>query len=108
MMTAHGPDAATFAKASSEDLQPVKLRPDGMAFMFESSHMLSLTKWAVDETMGGGKMVQKKYWACWAGLEKHFDGTKEGRFLGECIYGVRGKGNGRIREGDSCVFANRA
>ena len=35
-MSAHGPDKATFEKASRDELKPVKLRPDGLAFMFVS------------------------------------------------------------------------
>ncbi|KAJ3016604.1 Homogentisate 1,2-dioxygenase [Thoreauomyces humboldtii] len=72
-MTAHGPDRATFEKASTEELTPVKLRPDGLAFMFESSLMLSLTNWALDPAFDGGKMVQKDYYKCWQGLHKYFD-----------------------------------
>ena len=36
-MTAHGPDSTVFEKATEEKLQPVKLRPDGLAFMFETN-----------------------------------------------------------------------
>ncbi len=33
IMTPHGPDADVFHAASVEELKPVKLRPDGLAFM---------------------------------------------------------------------------
>lgn len=75
MMSAHGPDKDTFEKASKENLQPVKLRPDGLAFMFESCHMFTLTKWALDPDMEGGKVLQGDYYACWEGLKKYFDPT---------------------------------
>ena len=31
--TPHGPDSDVVEKASNEDLKPIKLRPDGLAFM---------------------------------------------------------------------------
>jgi homogentisate 1,2-dioxygenase len=73
MMTPHGPDAETFEKASKEELKPFKLRPDGLAFMFETSHFLTLTQWAVNEAQEGGKVLQKDYFECWQGMKKHFD-----------------------------------
>ncbi|KNC98633.1 homogentisate 1,2-dioxygenase [Spizellomyces punctatus DAOM BR117] len=80
-MSAHGPDQVTFEKASTEELQPVKLRPDGLAFMFETSHMLSLTKWAVEKEYAGGKVLQDDYYECWQGLKKYFDPkNKEGKW----------------------------
>ncbi|KAJ3170413.1 hypothetical protein HDU87_008807 [Geranomyces variabilis] len=80
-MSAHGPDAATFAKASTEDLKPFKLRPDGLAFMFETSLMLSLTKWALQKDQPGGKMLQANYYECWGGLKKYFDPkNRDGRW----------------------------
>ena len=80
MMSAHGPDRSTFEAASSIPLAPQKLDPNGLAFMFETSHILTLTRWAVDQGMCGGKVLQKDYYQCWAGLEKHFDGSKEGKW----------------------------
>ena len=76
MMTAHGPDRETFDKARNDQLAPVKLRPDGLAFMFETSHILSLSKWALSDDQDGGKVLQKNYYTCWKGLEKHFDPLK--------------------------------
>ncbi|TPX56958.1 homogentisate 1,2-dioxygenase [Powellomyces hirtus] len=81
-MSAHGPDRATFEKASTENPQvPVKLAPDGLAFMFETSHMLALTKWALKKEFPGGKMLQKDYYQCWQGLRKYFDPkNKDGKW----------------------------
>ncbi|KAI8816746.1 Homogentisate 1,2-dioxygenase, partial [Fimicolochytrium jonesii] len=72
-MSSHGPDNATFEKASTEELKPVKLRPDGLAFMFESCYMLSLSNWALRPDQAGGKVLQAKYYECWIGLKKRFD-----------------------------------
>ncbi|KAJ8331032.1 hypothetical protein QVD99_001165 [Batrachochytrium dendrobatidis] len=74
MMTAHGPDRETFEKATLDDLKPIKLRPDGLAFMFETNQMLSVTKWALKKLPGtGGDVLQPDYYKCWQGLKKYFD-----------------------------------
>jgi homogentisate 1,2-dioxygenase len=73
MMTAHGPDRDTFDKASNDKLVPVKLRPDGLAFMFETSHIMSLSKWSLSKDHDGGKVLQKDYYKCWQGLDKNFN-----------------------------------
>lgn len=67
-MSAHGPDAATHAKASAEDLKPVKFDA-GLAFMFESTYMLKLTTHAMD-----APWRDRNYLQCWGGLPKHFTG----------------------------------
>jgi len=72
-MLPHGPDLDAFTKASSIDLQPMKLA-DTMAFMFETRYPQHLTSYAAElETL------QADYIDCWKGLEKKFDGTPEGR-----------------------------
>ncbi|KAJ3060295.1 hypothetical protein HDU98_003721 [Podochytrium sp. JEL0797] len=68
--SAHGPDVETFEKASKETLAPIKLRPDGLAFMFETSLMMSPSKWAVDEC---GADLQKEYYSVWQGMKKNFN-----------------------------------
>ncbi len=74
MMLAHGPDADAFEKASSADLGPQKLAGT-MAFMFETRLPQQLTDYGASlETL------QENYTDCWAGLEKHFDGTPEGHW----------------------------
>jgi len=66
-MTGHGPDAATFDKASSADLSKPDVITDTMAFMFETRSVIAPTRQAMD---AGHR--QRDYQACWAGLQKHF------------------------------------
>lgn len=61
-MSAHGPDAETFVKASAVDLKPEK-QTDTMAFMFESCWNFDVSRWAVNSTHR-----QKDYLDCWKGL----------------------------------------
>lgn len=69
VMTSHGPDAATFEKASNAELQPQKVGEGSMAFMFESSLMLGLTEWGLKTC----KKVQDNYsQESWSGLRPHF------------------------------------
>ncbi|MDJ0343114.1 homogentisate 1,2-dioxygenase [Streptomyces sp. H10-C2] len=66
MMSAHGPDRATFDKASAAELRPQKV-DDGLAFMFE-------TRWPVVPTAGAltADHRQEGYDQVWHGLERHF------------------------------------
>jgi homogentisate 1,2-dioxygenase len=66
-MTGHGPDAATFEKASHADLSKPDVIRDTMAFMFESRAVIRPTAQALDAAHR-----QRDYQACWAGLQKHF------------------------------------
>ncbi len=66
-MTGHGPDAATFDKASRADLAKPDVIENTMAFMFETRAVLRPTRQALD---AGHR--QRDYQACWTGLEKHF------------------------------------
>ncbi|HVI60386.1 MAG TPA: homogentisate 1,2-dioxygenase [Luteimonas sp.] len=66
-MSGHGPDAATFDKASSADLSKPDVIADTMAFMFETRAVISPARQALDAAHR-----QRDYQACWAGLEKHF------------------------------------
>lgn len=68
-MTGHGPDAATFDKASQADLSKPDVITDTMAFMFETRGVIRPTTQAL-----AAKHRQREYQACWAGLEKHFPG----------------------------------
>lgn len=65
-MSAHGPDAATFEKASNVDLQPQRME-NTLAFMFESSLVYTPTEFA----MTGG-LLQTDYIDCWSGLPRLF------------------------------------
>ena len=68
-MSGHGPDGATFAKASAADTaKPVHIG-DTMAFMFESRMIIKPTRAA----LGGRPTLQTDYMDYWLELEKHFD-----------------------------------
>ena len=66
-MAGHGPDAATFEKASTAVLEPEKIT-DTLAFMFESRYRLRHTAWA----MAPGRL-DTAYAGCWAALADRFD-----------------------------------
>jgi homogentisate 1,2-dioxygenase len=65
-MTAHGPDAETFERASGADLKPHKIE-DTMAFMFESRYAMRLTRHAAESSE-----LQHDYFEGWQGLGRHF------------------------------------
>jgi homogentisate 1,2-dioxygenase len=66
-MTGHGPDAATFEKASNADTSKPDYIDGTMAFMFEARAVIRPTRQAIDAAHR-----QRDYQACWAGLQKHF------------------------------------
>jgi len=66
-MSGHGPDAATFEKASNADLSRADVITDTMAFMFETRAVLRPTRQALD---AGHR--QADYQQCWQGLARHF------------------------------------
>jgi homogentisate 1,2-dioxygenase len=72
-MSAHGPDAATFEKASNADLSKPDVITDTMAFMFESRHVIRPAAQALD---AGHR--QADYLQCWQGLARHFDPGRRG------------------------------
>jgi homogentisate 1,2-dioxygenase len=67
-MTGHGPDAATFDKASSADLSRPDVIRETMAFMFETRAVIRPTAHALD-----AEHRQRDYQQCWAGLQARFD-----------------------------------
>ena len=67
-MTGHGPDAATFEKASAADLSSPDVIADTMAFMFETRAVIRPTAQAIEAAHR-----QRGYQACWAGLRRHFN-----------------------------------
>lgn len=67
-MIPHGPDADTFAKASSADTTKPDYLTDTMAFMFESNDVLRPTTFAMATAE-----LQRDYFRCWEGLKKNFD-----------------------------------
>src|SRR5690606_9480479 len=66
-MSGHGPDAATFEKASSADLSQPDVISGTMAFMFETRAVLRPTAQAI-----AAPHRPRGYLPCWAGLRKHF------------------------------------
>jgi len=69
-MSGHGPDAATFDKASSADTRQPHKVGDTMAFMFETRNVLVPTEQAL-----ASPQLQGDYQACWAGITKRFRTT---------------------------------
>jgi homogentisate 1,2-dioxygenase len=65
-MTAHGPDAETWERATKVQLKPHKIE-DTMAFMFESRFAMRLTRYAAESSE-----LQRDYFEGWQGLAKHF------------------------------------
>ena len=66
-MLAHGPDVATFEKASAATLAPHRVE-DTLAFMFESRHVFRPTAQALAATN-----LQPDYDAVWDGFKNRFD-----------------------------------
>ena len=67
-MSAHGPDAETFAKASTADTTRPDYLTETMAFMFESNQAFRPTNFAMETAQ-----LQHDYFHCWQGLKKHFN-----------------------------------
>lgn len=65
-MSAHGPDADTWERATRAELKPHKLE-ETMAFMFESRYAMRLTRYAIESSE-----LQHDYFEGWQGLAKHF------------------------------------
>jgi homogentisate 1,2-dioxygenase len=63
---AHGPDRATFERASDADLQPQKIA-ETLAFMFETRLVIRPTLFALESDA-----LQRDYDRCWAGFEPRF------------------------------------
>jgi homogentisate 1,2-dioxygenase len=67
-ISAHGPDAETFERASAAELKPHKL-DDTLAFMFESRFAMRLTRYAMESSE-----LQHDYFEGWQGLKRYFQG----------------------------------
>ncbi len=65
-MSAHGPDAEAFGKASNAELKPQKLSGT-LAFMFESRYIIRPTKFAMETAE-----LQHEYFEVWQTLPKNF------------------------------------
>ena len=66
-MSGHGPDAASFAKASAADTSKPDHIVDTMAFMFETRAVIRPTRQALESPP-----LQRDYYQCWQGLTKQF------------------------------------
>jgi homogentisate 1,2-dioxygenase len=71
-MTGHGPDAASFDKASAADTSKPDHIIDTMAFMFETRAVIRPTRRALESPQ-----LQRDYHRCWQGLRKRFDGKQQ-------------------------------
>ena len=63
-MSAHGPDLATFNRASTAELEPQKLE-GGLAFMWESRYVFRPTRFAMR-----ARELQKDYDSVWSGFKR--------------------------------------
>ncbi len=70
-MTPHGPDAATFQKASTLDTTQADHIRNTMAFMFETRRVILPTQAALTSPLR-----QLDYPQCWNGLKKNFNPAK--------------------------------
>ena len=66
-MSGHGPDAATFEKASQADLSRPDVIAGTMAFMFETLAVIQPTRQAMESAT-----LQSDYQQCWQGLQRNF------------------------------------
>ena len=62
----HGPDRATFERASNAELGPQKIK-DTLAFMFETRLVIRPTRFAMES-----EALQRDYDSCWRGFEPRF------------------------------------
>ncbi len=65
-MSGHGPDATSYEKASTGELQPQYLA-DTLAFMFETRFVCRPTRFAVETAE-----LQHEYYTCWQNLKRNF------------------------------------
>ncbi|MDC8011079.1 homogentisate 1,2-dioxygenase [Tahibacter soli] len=70
-MSGHGPDAASFDKATRADVSKPDHIVDTMAFMFETRAVIRPTAQAL-----AASELQAHYYECWQGLKKTFDPAK--------------------------------
>jgi len=64
--SAHGPDRATFDRASTAELSPQKIK-DTLAFMFETRLVIRPSAFALDS-----EAPQRDYDECWSGFDSRF------------------------------------
>jgi homogentisate 1,2-dioxygenase len=69
-MAGHGPDAATYERATTAELKPQKIE-NTLAFMFEARFPIRPTRFALETSA-----LQRDYDLCWEGLPKMFKGKR--------------------------------
>ncbi|MBB3225905.1 homogentisate 1,2-dioxygenase [Luteibacter sp. Sphag1AF] len=69
-MSGHGPDAASFEKASAADTSKPDHITGTMAFMFETRKVIRPTQQALSSPQ-----LQGNYYECWRDLKKHYKGN---------------------------------
>jgi homogentisate 1,2-dioxygenase len=67
-MSGHGPDAATFEKASNADVGKPDHIQGTMAFMFETRRVIRPTRQAL-----ASPQLQADYYSCWQNIHRHFN-----------------------------------
>ena len=65
-MSGHGPDATSYERASTAELQPQYLA-DTLAFMFETRFVCRPTRFAMETAE-----LQHEYYTCWQNLKRNF------------------------------------
>jgi homogentisate 1,2-dioxygenase len=65
-MSGHGPDATSYERASTAELQPQYLA-DTLAFMFETRFVCRPTRFALETAE-----LQHEYYTCWQNLKRNF------------------------------------
>lgn len=69
IMTGHGPETEVFEKSSEMELKPVKYPYENLAFMFETTYFINLTKYALEELPIDGDYAQHS----WNAFKKTFN-----------------------------------
>ena len=72
-MTPHGPDRVSYDRAVADPCETPTYFDAGLAFMFETSCMLRLSKYALEHGH-----LDESYGLCWEGLPNRFDAKREG------------------------------
>jgi homogentisate 1,2-dioxygenase len=70
-MSGHGPDAATFERASNTELKPQYIA-DTLAFMFETRFVAKPTRFAME-----AETRQPDYYECWQDLKPNFNPNRK-------------------------------
>jgi homogentisate 1,2-dioxygenase len=74
IMSGHGPDEESFAANSdtSKELTPQRLPDDSLSFMFETTYMLRVADFAVNDYS-----PDADYYTCWQGLKNNFNPNQQ-------------------------------